>query len=142
MQDKKRFEFIDLSTADIAFIAYGATVEELFENAALATFGVMLDTSKIRTEVEKELTLDGAYLDELMVDWLNELIFLFDAERVIFSRFSVKVKKDNGYRIECKASGEKIKKHRFKAYVKAATYHMLEVKNLDGGWRAQVVLDV
>ena len=138
----KKFALADLSTADMAFHAFGTSLGELFSNAALAIFSIITD-AKAKPEVERKVEISAADLESLMVDWLNELIFLFDIEHIIFSRFDVKVEENDGYKLVGSAFGEPVKpKHKFKAYVKAATYHMLEIKKERGKWVAQVVVDL
>ena len=80
------FEFFDV-TADVGLRAYGKTLEEAFKNAALATFEVMTDTSKIKPSICKKVKIESEDLLALLYDWLDELIFLHDAEYLIFSHF-------------------------------------------------------
>ena len=142
MTTPKKFTLIDISTADMAFIASGATLEELFENAAAAMFYVMTG-SEVMAEKKKKVAVDAPDIEGLMVDWLNELLFLFDTEKMLFSKFEVRIKEDKRYKLTASVFGETVKPaHKLKAYVKAATYHMLEVKKEKKRWKAQVVLDV
>jgi SHS2 domain-containing protein len=142
MPTRKKFTLIDISTADMAFVASGATLEELFENAAAAMFYVMTG-SEVKPEKEKKVEVAAPDIEGLMVDWLNELLFVFDTEKMLFSKFQVKIKKNGGCELSGTASGEVVTpEHKLKAYVKAATYHMLEVKKEKKRWKVQVVLDV
>ena len=138
----KKFEFVDITTADIAFIAYGKTLDELFANAALAMFEVMVDTKQIEQKVEKEVKVNGNDLESLMFNWLNEFLVFVDSENLVFSKFEVKVDEKN-LELEAKCYGEKInpEKHEVKAEVKAATYHQMEIKKNES-WKARVILDI
>ncbi len=139
----EKFKFLDISTADVAFEAYGKTLDELFANSALAMFEVMVDTSKVEKRMEKKINVEGEDLESLMFNWLNELLYLYGAEGLVFSHFDVKVYREN-FKLEAKVFGEKIdpERHEVKTEVKAATYHKLKVWNEDGIWKARVILDI
>lgn len=139
----KRFEFVDITTADVAFVAYGEDLNELFANAALAMFEVMINTKQVKAIVSKEIKLNGNDLQSLMFNWLNELLVYVDSENLAFSEFKVKTdEKKFSLSAECK--GEKIdnKKHEIRTAVKATTYHKMEVKKEKNIWKAQVILDI
>lgn len=87
----KKYEFIDITTSDTAFIAYGRTLSELFENAALATFAVMIDLKKFRAKETRVVEVTGHDLMALMFNWINELLVYVDSENLAFSKFDVKV---------------------------------------------------
>ncbi len=134
----------DIATADAAFEVVGPTLEELFRDAALATFEVMADTGTVRPEVAKQIELRSEDLGDLLFDWLSELVYLKDAEGLIFSRFDVSIKKNDTYELKATASGEAInqKVHSLRSDVKAVTYHMFEIKKTGENWTARVVLDI
>ncbi|WNY23977.1 Protein archease [Methanimicrococcus hongohii] len=143
------FKYLD-HVADIRFIAYGKTLEEVFENAALATLSVIADISTIQPQTEFEIELKTVDLENLMVDFLSELLFLFDAEETVLGAVSVKEvgsKKENGEEIrfiKAVVSGEPMDsaKHNFKTEVKAVTYNGIRVEKTAGGFEAEVVLDL
>lgn len=139
----KKFEFLGFATADVCFKAYGKTLEEAFANAALAMFEVMLETENVKQRIVKKIDIKGEDLESLMFDWLNELLFYVDAESLAFSRFDVHIDK-NQMRLSAKVSGDPIDqaKHRTKTDVKACTYHGMEIKQINGIWTIQVILDV
>jgi len=140
----KKFEFLDFATADIAFKAYGKTLGEAFGNAALAMFEVMFDTSKIKPIEEKKVELEGEDLKSLLFDFLSELLYIFDVEKLIFSNFEVEVRKEGEkYKLKASCKGEKLREGmEAKTEVKAVTYHHMEIKKEDNLWIVQVVLDV
>ncbi|HWR24951.1 MAG TPA: archease [Methanosarcina sp.] len=141
----KKYEYLE-HTADAKFLAYGNTLEEVFENAALAMFNVMIDTEKLSGDLKREILLNSSDLETLLVDWLSELLYLFEVEEIIFRDFRVEnIKEDNGkYSIKALASGEKYypESHPFETEIKAVTYSQLELKKIPEGWRAQVVVDL
>ncbi len=134
----------DVATADAAFEVEGKTLEELFRDAAIATFEVMVDTGTVKPEVTREIELENEDVGNLFFDWLSELVYLKDAESLIFCRFDVNIRKNNAYELKATASGEPInqREHSLRSDVKAFTYHMFEVRETGGNWTARVVLDI
>ena len=111
--------------ADVGVLGIGDAVEESFEEGAKALFSVMADLDTI--EPTKEITIEcsAPELDSLFVEWLNELIAQGDIKELLFSDFSVKIEKNEDYKLRGTACGEAIDplKHHLKQEVKAATYH-------------------
>ena len=140
---KEKFEFLDIAPADASFEAYGKTLSEVFENAALATFETMVNTKQVKPLVEKKIELSAKDLQSLMFDWLNELIFYMGSENLVFSEFSVKIDEKN-IKLVATCRGEKIdqKRHEIRTEVKSATYHQMEVKKSGKIWKARVILDL
>jgi SHS2 domain-containing protein len=135
-----------LTSADIAFEATGKTVEEMFESAGVAVLGTMVrDPKKIAAKTKKTITKKAPEIEKLLFDFLDELIFLKDAERMFFSEFKAKISgKEGDYSLIVEAKGEKIdpKRHDIAIDAKAVTMHKFEVKKTASGWRAQVIIDV
>lgn len=138
----KKFEFVDITTADVAFIAYGKSLDELFANAALAMFEVMVNTKQIKSKFKREVEAKAHDLQALLFAWLNELLVFYGAENLAFSRFEVEIDEKN---LEIKAScyGEKIdpERHETRTEVKAATMHKLKVEK-NKIWKARIILDI
>ncbi len=134
----------DIATGDAAFEAEGRTLEELFREAAVATFEVMVDTKGVEPRITREVEMKNEAVDGLLFDWLSELVYLKDAEAVLFSKFNVNIKKNDAYELKANASGENInqQKHDLRSDVKAVTYHMFEVKKTGENWTARVILDI
>ncbi|HVP35624.1 MAG TPA: archease [Terriglobales bacterium] len=139
------FRFLeDIAIADAAFEAYGNTLEELFESCALATFEVMVDTKSIKPEQKEVIQIENSSLEDLLFDFISELVYLKDTCKLFFSNFDLRIEKNNEYKLSGTVRGEKIdySKQEIRRDVKAVTYHMLEVKKIDNSsWRAQVILD-
>ncbi len=142
---QKQYEYLE-HTADVKFLAYGKTLEEVFENSALAMFNVMIDTRKISGELVKDFFLKSPDLESLIVDWLSEHLYLFEVDEIVFSKFNVdRIRKENcEYSITSRASGEKFypNSHPFETEIKAVTYNQLKVEKIEDGWKVQVVLDI
>ncbi|HHV23966.1 MAG: archease [Methanosarcina sp.] len=141
----KQYEYLE-HTADIKFLAYGKTLEEVFENAALAMFNVMIDTQKVLGETEREIVLKSSDLEFLLVDWLSELLYIFEVDEIVFREFRVEkvMEEDGEYSITAQALGEKYypESHPFETEIKAVTYNQLEIVKTADGWKAQVVVDI
>jgi len=139
----KTFEFVDITTADVAFVAYGRDLNELFANSALAMFEVMINTKQVEEKVEERVSVDGHDLESLMFNWLNELLYISDSKNLAFSKFEVKVD-DKNFKLEAICKGEEInpEKHETRTVVKAATYHQMKIWWEDNLWKAQVILDI
>ncbi len=138
------YKFFD-HTADVLFEAGGKNLGELFEAAGLATEETQVDLKGVGQKVEKSLELENKNLDMLLFDFLQELIFLKDAELLLFSWIKVSVKEGKGkYTLKAELKGEKIdpNKHELKVDVKAVTLHRFEVKKTPKGWFARVILDI
>jgi len=134
------FEILE-HTADVGLVAYGTDLREAFANAACGLFSLIAELDEVEERVSYPVEVQAPDEEALLVAWLNELIYLFEIERVVFKRFEVR--KLAAGRLEAEAYGEKLdpSRHQLKAGVKGATYHMLEVSRVNG-CRVQVILDV
>jgi len=138
-----KFEFLDITPADVCFLAYGESLNKLFENSALAMFSVMINTKRVKPEVKRVVEVKGEGLQSLMFNWLNELLFYYGAENLAFSKFAVRID-ENDFYLRANCFGEQIDpdRHELRTEVKACTYHRLEVEKVKGVWKAQVILDI
>jgi SHS2 domain-containing protein len=137
----KPYEQIDIS-GDAGIRAFGKTLEELFENAAVGMYSLMTDPEGILDERKLSVSVESHSREGLLVAWLNELIFLFDARAFAGKRAHVRFPADN--RLEGEVWGEEFdpKRHRSGLLVKAATYHQLGVKRRGDLWEAEVIFDI
>ena len=103
----------------------------------------MADIKTIEHKYKEEVELVGESLEELLFDWLAELIYLKDLKSVLLSKFQINIQKKDGYRLTASVWGEPTdqKKHKVKVDVKAVTYHLLKVKKTGDKWIAKVILD-
>jgi SHS2 domain-containing protein len=137
----KRFEILD-HTADIGIIVHGENLKALFENAGEAFFHLITDLRKVRRRIERRINIRGESLDRLMVDWLSELLYLHDVENLLFKGFKVDSVGEDGLKAIVKGEPFQDGVHVIKTEVKAVTYHQIEVRQKNGRWRAQVILDL
>ena len=136
-----RFEIID-HTADIGIRAYGKGLGEVFANAAYGMFSIITDLNKVYDDICHDIEVEASDVEELLVSWLNELLYVFDTENVLFCRFDI----DNisQKRLQARAWGEKVdrSRHAIMTSIKAATYHMISVEKRESGFTVQVILDI
>ena len=138
---KKAFEIIN-HVADVGIVAYGSDAKELFSNAALALFSLITEPESIEEKLQLDLEVSSEDMDSLLVEWLNELIYLFDVERILFNRFDIRSLTRNELDATCYGEGIDSMKHKIKLGVKAATYHMLKLEQNRDGYKAQIILDI
>jgi len=134
----------DVSLADVAFSAEASSPEELLADCGKATFEVMVSLKEVEPKEKKAVNLEADSFEKLVFAWIEELVYLKDAESMVFSKFEAKIERGKKWIIEGAAWGEKIdpKKHTLNVDVKAVTYHHFRVEEKDGKWTAHVVLDV
>ena len=135
------YELVD-HTADIGLHAWGTTPAEVFEQAARGLFSLICDPPEIDERETVEVALEAEALDLLLAAWLNELLYIFEARRLVLSQFEVL---DLGERtLRARVTGEPLDpgRHVMCGGVKAATLHELSLEPRDGGWEGFVILDV
>jgi len=137
---EKDFDIVD-HTADVGIVAYGTDMSQAFANAAKALFNLITELDDVEEILHRDIKLTAPDQESLLVEWLNELIYLFDIENIVFKRFDII--KLNNTQLKARSYGEKVdsSKHRLKTGVKAATYHMLKVDK-DNGCKVQVLFDI
>lgn len=141
------YEFLeDVAIADIAFRAWGKDLEETFEAAAEATMNVMVENlDAIEPVEERAIEVVQEAADLLLFDFLQELIYYKDSERLLLRVKDIRIHKDNqGYRLRARARGEVIdpERHQLRVDVKAVTLHQFRLEQTRDGWEAQVILDI
>ena len=141
-----RYEILEnITAADVAFKAYGTTVNDLFSSSAEALLGILLANPESLTgTVQKKIELRNENLDMLLYDFLNEILFIKDSENIILKLWKISVTGRKSYRLACKMQGEKIdrNKHSFNVDIKSVTMHELKVEKNGKLWEATVVVDV
>jgi SHS2 domain-containing protein len=137
----KQFEIIE-HPADVGFIAYGATLGALLENAALAMMSLSCELSGIDERERREIRAKGENHESLLFDWLAEILAVADAEGLALRR--AEVTQLGEHEASGVVYGEKFDKarHRAGTYIKAVTYHQLAISRVADGWQATVYLDV
>lgn len=141
------FRYIeDIATADVAFEAWGETLEELCVAAADATMNVMVEVlDTIEPRVTKELCLEADTAEMLLFELLQELIFWKDAEQLLLRVIAARIRQEEGrFFLVARAAGERLdpEKHELVVDVKAVTFHRYRVEPAARGWEATVILDI
>jgi SHS2 domain-containing protein len=135
MDKNGKFEFLE-HTADVYIRAHGKTLEEAFENAALAMFEVMTDTDKVSPDVEDSVKVEAEDEYALLYSWLEALLVKFETKNMLYSKFKISSIEEtsDGFSVKAAVCGEKFnaEKHVQKVGVKAVTYHRMEIiKEID-----------
>ena len=137
----KPFKILDIS-GDVGLTAYGRSEEEAFVNAALGMYSLITDPDAIHEKKALDISVENQSHDGLLVSWLNELIFHFDAYGFIGKKIDISFFSDN--KMTAKVSGEDFdpKRHEGKLLIKAATYHKLRIEKTDNLWEIDVIFDI
>ncbi len=128
-------------TADVGIRATGDGLEEAFAEAARGMFSIITDIGEVSPVGELRIELSAEDPESLLVEFLSELIYLFEVRSMLFSRFDVKMEHRDGIRMTVIAMGEVIdrEKHVLKGAVKAVSYHDIMV---DRSGEIRVIFDV
>jgi SHS2 domain-containing protein len=136
----------DIGTADIAFEATGRDLSELFTSAADATMNVMIENlDTIEPRETRRIELKNDEIDMLLFDFLQELIYFKDADRLLLRVDEIRIdKRDSAYSLKATTAGEQLDagRHQQRADVKAVTLHDFRVEKTEGGWKAVAILDI
>jgi SHS2 domain-containing protein len=143
------YKFLE-HTADVKFLSQGKTIEECFKAAALALKETILKGKiEIKRKQEKEFRVKGKDYESLLYNFLEEFLYLLDAEDFLLSeikKIEIKKSKEKGYILKAKILGDKASRYRFTNDVKAITYNDIFVKkqgkDKEEKFICQVVLDV
>ena len=142
----KKFKILeDIAIADIAIEAYGKTLDELFENTALAIFEESANIKNISENEKKTININSDKIEDLLYDFLSEILFLKDTYSIIFKKSKIKIeKKGKKYNLNAELFGEKIdrNKHELRNDIKAITLHMFKIEKTKEGYKDLVVVDV
>ena len=137
----KTYELIE-HTADVGVKVKGNDLKGLFKNAASAMFDIISKKKEPaqakQTKIKIEQEADN--LEELFINWLNELLSLSAAKELIFSDF--KINKIDKNTLKAQAIGEDTGNYEVKTEIKAATYHELRIQKVKTGWQAELIFDV
>ena len=136
----KKFEYFE-ATADICLKAYGKDMNEAFENAGLAIFNIISDTSNIAPSIEIEFEVTSEDEVSLLYDYLEELLFYHETEFMLFSQFQVEIDEDFHLKARIKGEGINWDKHERKTEIKAITFHKMAVRKTDSV-EVQAIVDL
>jgi SHS2 domain-containing protein len=138
----KKYEVFE-HTADVGIRASGEDLEEAFENSASGMFDIITDLDKVEAVGEYEVTLQAADLEQLLVDWLSELLYIHSVRQLMLSKFKVQIQEEEGeWHLKGNAKGENIQeKHPYHTEIKAVTHHILKIEKNEG-FHVQVLFDI
>ena len=137
----RHFEFVD-HTGDLGILALGRSLPDLFRHAAEALFHVITDPETIQARETRRISLQANDLEELLIDWLNEFIYLFETQRLLFCNFELHSLDEHS--LEATVQGEPYDdaRHPIETTVKSATHHQLHIRREKGVWKAHIILDL
>ena len=129
-------------TADVGIRAYGNTLAELFIHAAQGMESLMVPLEQLRVVTSREVSARGHDLVSLLVEWLNELVYLFDTEHLLFCNFAIDVIDET--HVIGRAFGEPYdaRRHELGSAIKAVTWHEALVKRTEIGYQARIIFDI
>jgi SHS2 domain-containing protein len=132
-------------TADTGIELQARSLDELFADAAIAFGDCVTEVAGLRCRQWRTFEIEARDLETLLVDWLDELLFAFETDGLLFGRVEVEVEEAGvDWRLRAKAGGECFDplRHPLKVPIKAITYHRLKVGREAGGWIGRVIFDV
>lgn len=142
------FRFLDdIAWADTAFEASGDTPSELFQACSRALIEAMVAPETVQSAWSQIFEKTDPDLPTLLFDWLGEIVYLKDAQGLVFREVLTTVQQDpatGAWKLDATLVGEEVDqtRHELRGDVKAVTKHMYDVREKDGSWTARVVLDV
>jgi SHS2 domain-containing protein len=129
-------------TADMGLRVRAESRSQLFQEAARGLFSMMVtNLEDVRGLLERKYRIESEESDYLLFDWLNELLYTFETERVLLSQFDVSIEPSG---LQATARGElmDVQRHQMEHEVKAITYHGLRLEQEEAGWFAEVIVDI
>ena len=140
----KKYRFLD-HTADIKVEAWGKNLEDVFKNAGIAFYDIVLDIQSVEKKVSRGIRIEGFDLKSLLFNWIDKLILLFELESLVFRDFDVDISQEPElYRLVAIGYGERYdrEKHGYKVHVKAMTYHEMEIRMENEKYIVRFVVDI
>lgn len=141
MHPLKRYEQFS-HTADIGVRIFGRTKEELFANAAFAMFDIIADLEGLKGEIVQEIELTAPNHEELLISWLDELLYNFYTKGIIFYNFEVEKLSEDFIRAKAFGRAVSDNRNRLKTEIKAATYYNLKIIKKDDYYEVDIIFDV
>jgi SHS2 domain-containing protein len=135
-----KFKFVKDLTSDVVFEAYGKSLKEVFENAALALFNVICKIERVKTTQQKVIEVSGNDASDLMFNWLQELIGIVDTDGIFLSKFVVNELDEKHLRAT--VYGERADPRKGGTVVKAVTYYKFRLERGGKGYKVTAALDI
>jgi len=135
-----QYQLLD-HTADIGMAVYGTNLKELYSNSAFAMFDLITDTSRVKPKNSMVIEVEGNNPDELMVNWLSELLYILESRSLLLIEFDILEIDQNRLKAEVRGEPYDPARHEYFTEIKAATYHQLKIEKIDDRWKAQIIFD-
>ncbi len=137
------YKFLEHMT-DAYIEAVGNTLEEAYSSAAKGLVDTMIDIDKIEIREYLVINCTGYDLEELLYNWLEEVLLKLSMDRVALKEFKISISKNEEYNLNADAYGEPldIEKHNYKVEIKGVTYHLMEIENKDNKYKVRFLLDL
>jgi len=135
------YQIID-HAADMGIIVRAAGIKDLFMRAAYAMTDIIVEGDIEGKDVTRELAVEGEDLPDLMVRWLGEVLYLFEAEKLIVRDIEITSVSETGLESVLGLVRFRIGHHQIAREIKAVTYHQISVERKDGGWEARIIFDI
>ncbi len=129
-------------TADTGFRVRAASLPQLFARAGEALAAIAVDVSQAQPREARPLACSGPTLEDRLVAWLNEVLWLLDGERFVPAVIEEPVLEGETVRGTARGEARDDARHPPRIVVKAATYHQLAIREHNGEWEAEVFLDI
>jgi SHS2 domain-containing protein len=141
MDNQKKYR-VTPRQSDLAVKVLGNSQADLFANSAFALFDVMTDVEKVAIKDRMPLEVEGADRDDLMVNWMRELLYLYQGSGYLLKEFHIREAKDTSVKAE--VFGEKIDpdRHDIKKEILAVAYHQIRMQKTGDQWTAQVIFEI
>ena len=141
MENQKKYR-VTTRQSELAVKVTGGSQADLFANSAFALFDVISDVEKIETKERLPLEVEGADRDDLLVNWMRELLYLYQGSGYLLKEFVIREVKDTSVKAE--VCGEKIDpdRHEIKQEIAAVAYHQSRMTKTGNRWTAQLIFEV
>ena len=141
MDNHKNYRILNRSS-DLVIKVFGKSQAELFANSAFALFDLMTDVDKVVVQENLPLEVEGVDRDDLMVNWMRELLYLFQVSGYLLKDFQVREARDNFVRGE--VGGEKFDpdRHELRREIRSITYHQSRMEKTGDQWTAQMIFEL
>ncbi len=135
----RRYRLIE-HTADTGLVAYGKNMRQAFANAAYGLFSIITEMRRVRELESREVAVNAQNQESLLFNWMNQLIYIFEIEHLLFRKFDIIEFNNNSLKAICRGERYNPTRHILKLGVKSATYHLLKVDEAKN--QVRVIFDV
>ena len=141
MENPKKYR-VTTRQSELAVKVTGGSQADLFANSAFALFDVISDVEKIEIKERMPLEVEGADRDDLLVNWMRELLYLYQGSGYLLKEFVIREVKDTSVKAE--VCGEKVDpdRHEIKQEIAAVAYHQSRMTKTGNQWTAQLIFEV